>query len=389
MLKTAGNQGITLADAANQLAGSASVQVTPGTADHLLFGQQPSSASAGGVISPAVTVDVVDAYNNIVTGYTPGTGGVTLAVGPGSSSGTLSGTLTASVVNGVATFNNLSISSSGSYSLIATTGGLAPLANGTSATSLPFNVLAATSIETFDSGSASLKAYSVIGARTATATVSTAAKHDGSYGLADTSGTDWIYKNPAPALVKAGDTLSVWLQFATSASGTASFGFGSSASGTLALVASASTKQLLLQQVNFTRNATQGGTITQLAAVSQTFLANHWYRLEVDWSTTGSLIGKIYDSNGTTLLGTVTYSTPTSIKSGGIAFRATGTGTKYWDTVTDIANVNSFAAKGAATSGGNGTNGNGAALGFSSNDLAGFAMVDGLWNTSDKNRHHD
>jgi hypothetical protein len=38
-------------------------------------------------------------------------------------------------VNGIATFNNLSISAAGSYTLVATTSGLAPLANGTAVTS--------------------------------------------------------------------------------------------------------------------------------------------------------------------------------------------------------------------------------------------------------------
>jgi hypothetical protein len=176
----------------------------------------------------------------------------------------------------------------------------------------------------------------------------------------------------------------VWLQFATSASGTASFGFGASSSGTLALVASPGTNQLILQRVTF---GFFGATTTQLAAVTQTFLANHWYRLRVDWSTSGAIIGKLYDSNGTTLLNTVTYSTPTTIKSGGIAFQATGSGTKYWDTVTDTPNVNAFAAKAAAGSG-SGNRADGTAAGFNLFDLAALAIVDGPCNDATKSRHH-
>ena len=66
-----------------------------------------------------------------------------------------------------------------------------------------------------------------------------------------------------------------------------------------------------------------------------TWQANHWYHLEVSWGVGGTIVGKVFDSNGTTLLGTVTGSS-TAITSGGIAFRAIGSN-KYWDTVTVVA----------------------------------------------------
>src|SRR5439155_14293053 len=68
-----------------------------------------------------------------------------------------------------------------------------------------------------------------------------------------------------------------------------------------------------------------------LAAVSQTYQVNHWYRIEVDWNVGGSIVGRLFDSNGTTLLKTV-KATTNVITSGGIAFRAFGHD-KYWDTV--------------------------------------------------------
>ena len=104
----------------------------------------------------------------------------------------------------------------------------------------------------------------------------TYAAHDGTYGLDQYGSNDWIYRNDAGAQVKAGDTVSVWLQFAGSADGRAYFGFGSNATGTLSLVAAPNTGQLILQQ-----NLAYG--FTNLAAVDQTYQANHWYRLEVDW----------------------------------------------------------------------------------------------------------
>jgi len=61
----------------------------------------------------------------------------------------------------------------------------------------------------------------------------------------------------------------------------------------------------------------------------------------VDWGTSGKIIGRLFDSNGTTLLKSVSATTNV-ITSGGIAFRAIGDD-KYFDTVTASYGVNSFA----------------------------------------------
>ena len=63
----------------------------------------------------------------------------------------------------------------------------------------------------------------------------------------------------------------------------------------------------------------------------------------MDWGQSGTILGKLFDSNGTTLLQSV-QATTTAITSGGIAFRAIGSFNKYWDTVQVTAGVNSFAA---------------------------------------------
>src|SRR5205085_7113414 len=133
-------------------------------------------------------------------------------------------------------------------------------------------------------------------------------------------------RSDAAAQVKAGDTVSVWVRFDGTANGRAYFGFGASSAGTLSLVAAPNTGQLILQ-------SNVGYGYTNLAAVGQGWLANHWYRLEVDWGTSGTIVGKLFDSNGTTLLNSVTAAT-TAITSGGIAFRSIGSYDKYFDTVT-------------------------------------------------------
>ena len=107
------------------------------TATHLAFVQQPSDAAAGGTITPAVTVQVQDASNTVVSG--DNTTQVTLALGSNPSGGTLSGTLTETVVNGVATFSDLSIDNEGTgYTLTA-----ASTPSLTGDTSSAFNISAA------------------------------------------------------------------------------------------------------------------------------------------------------------------------------------------------------------------------------------------------------
>jgi hypothetical protein len=105
--------------------GSTTFTIAPAVADHLLFVQQPTDTAAGQLITPAVVVDVVDAFGNVETDDNSDT--VTLSLGTNPSGGALSGTLTVTVVNGVATFSDLSIDQAGAgYTLHATTGGGVP-----------------------------------------------------------------------------------------------------------------------------------------------------------------------------------------------------------------------------------------------------------------------
>jgi hypothetical protein len=114
---------------------STSFEVTPAQAHALAFRTQPANVTAGASITPAVVVDVLDAFGNRATGSTASVS-VVLNDNPGS--GTLSGTRTVNAVAGVATFSGLSINKSGSgYTLAASSPGL------TGAISAAFNVTAA------------------------------------------------------------------------------------------------------------------------------------------------------------------------------------------------------------------------------------------------------
>jgi hypothetical protein len=324
-LKSAGTQSVTATDTAGAT-GSASVVVTPGVVAKLAFGTQPTNALVGKAISPAVTVRVLDALGNLVT--SDNTDVVTLTLGNNPGGAALSGGGSATVSGGVATFGSLSLDKAGTgYTLTASSG----LLNG--ATSGSFNVTTSTAtvIEDFETS----HSWHVVGGGFfgATAGYSTFIAHDGVRSLDDWSGNDWIYRNDTGAQVKAGDTLSVWLYMAGGADGRAYFGFGAGSGGTLSLVAAPNTGQLIIQ-------SNLGYGFTNLAAVAQSYQANTWYRLEVNWGTSGRIIGKLYGSDGATLINQVTATT-TSIMSGGIAFRATGSD-KFWDTVTDTPGVNSF-----------------------------------------------
>jgi calcineurin-like phosphoesterase family protein len=104
----------------------------PPVATALGFKVQPTDTTAGSPITPAVQVEIRDQFG---VRLTSATNAVTLALGTNPGGSTLSGTTTVAAVNGVATFNGLSLDQTGSgYRLAATSAGL------TDATSNSFNV---------------------------------------------------------------------------------------------------------------------------------------------------------------------------------------------------------------------------------------------------------
>ena len=116
--------GYTLAASAAGLTGatSSAFNVSPGPPAQLAFQVQPSTTLAGSAITPAVTVQVLDANGNPVP---TATNMISLALAANPGGGTLGGTLTVNAVNGVATFSTLTLSTSGiGYTLAATSIGL-------------------------------------------------------------------------------------------------------------------------------------------------------------------------------------------------------------------------------------------------------------------------
>src|SRR5205823_4384413 len=123
---------LTAADGGLTGATSGSFNLSVAAANHLVFGVQPTTAIAGVAISPAITVQVLDQFGNLVTNDTSN---VTVAIGTNPAAGTLSGTLTVAATGGIASFSTLSINKVGTgYTLTASDGSLG------GATSAGFNI---------------------------------------------------------------------------------------------------------------------------------------------------------------------------------------------------------------------------------------------------------
>jgi len=108
-----------------------SATATPPT--QLQFRVQPSGTTAGFSLTPPVQVAVLDDYANVVTSSGAP---VTLGLGTAPTGATLGGTAMRNAALGVATFADLFLTRTGTYTLVATSGSLR------SATSNPFTITA-------------------------------------------------------------------------------------------------------------------------------------------------------------------------------------------------------------------------------------------------------
>jgi hypothetical protein len=113
---------------------AASFKITPGSDTsqyYIKIGQQPGNTLINTTMTPAVTVQEFDQFNNPVT--TDNSSGITLSLAGGDPAATLSGG-TATVSGGVATFPNIKVDKSASnYTLTATLDGSSPAITATTA----------------------------------------------------------------------------------------------------------------------------------------------------------------------------------------------------------------------------------------------------------------
>lgn len=106
---------------------SGTLSVIPGSANHVVFTQQPSDAIAGATITPTLTVQLKDSVGNDVHSSAIAIG-IALTTGTGSLSGTLTQSTNGS---GLAAFNDLSINIAGTKRLTASSAGLIPVVSNT------------------------------------------------------------------------------------------------------------------------------------------------------------------------------------------------------------------------------------------------------------------
>ncbi|HEY8256194.1 MAG TPA: Ig-like domain-containing protein [Gemmatimonadales bacterium] len=110
------------------------VTYTAPPAAGLIFTRQPGPAVSGIAISPAVTVEVRDAENRLVPGFT---GQVTLSLQGGTPGATLHGTVAAIPERGVATFGNVIVDLAGSGYVLAASAQPLPTAESDTFTVVP------------------------------------------------------------------------------------------------------------------------------------------------------------------------------------------------------------------------------------------------------------
>jgi hypothetical protein len=120
-INAAGTYTLAATDGSLTRASSSSFTIDPAAPSSLVITNEPSNATAGAAISPAVTVAVEDQYNDVVSSDVS-TVTLSLSSGTFADGGT---TETAADVDGVATFSGLTINAAGNYSLTATDGSLA------------------------------------------------------------------------------------------------------------------------------------------------------------------------------------------------------------------------------------------------------------------------
>ena|ERR671922_1845209 len=91
--------------------------------DSLSFAVQPSNATAGNIITPAIQVVARDSLGNVDSSFTAA---ITISIATNPVGGILSGTTSATPVNGIAQFGDLTIDKAGTgYVLRASASGAA------------------------------------------------------------------------------------------------------------------------------------------------------------------------------------------------------------------------------------------------------------------------
>lgn len=140
-------------------------------------------------------------------------------------------------------------------------------------------------------------------------TVGAGGAHDGSFGLVD-SNSHWYYRTDAAAAITTGSTLSAWVRGGT---GRAYLGFGASSAGASSFVVGFNSNQIMFQNndsYGFSTTTTHPFSLTQ----------GKWYLASINFGA--QIVGNLYDSDGTTLLTSLTATGLDHGATGGVALRS-------------------------------------------------------------------
>jgi hypothetical protein len=132
-------------------------------------------------------------------------------------------------------------------------------------------------------------------------------------GLQGIQDPDWHYRDDV-ALDGAGVSLSAWFKPSYASSGRFYFGFGANAAGCFSLVAAPNTTELILQH-------NQSYDYEDLYSITQTWIADNWYKMEISFEGDNNFMFTLYDSDGTTVLNSFMYNI-TDYTTGGVAIRS-------------------------------------------------------------------
>ncbi|MCH8903670.1 MAG: PKD domain-containing protein [Bacteroidetes bacterium] len=137
-----------------------------------------------------------------------------------------------------------------------------------------------------------------------------AAAHMGTYGVED---PEWHYRTDITLGNAKDERLEVWFKF-TSNNSRAYLGFEADSGGCWSFVAAANTNEFIIQN-------NVGYSFLDVNNSPQNYNLNQWYKIGITWIDTNIVEGKLYDSDGTSVLATL-YLGNLSALTGGIAIRS-------------------------------------------------------------------
>jgi len=191
--------------------------------------------------------------------------------------------------------------------------------------------LVCSAIENFEVGPWPIAPWTLAAGGTAYGSLTAACAHDGANGFSDGGlgggQGDWYVRTDV-SVGAPGQKLSMWFKTpATASTGAILLGFGSTATKTWSVYAAPFSGFFYLIS-----NPTYA-TYTSLASAAQTYAVSTWYRMEVEFGTGGAVTGRLYASDGVTVLNTLT-ATIAGFTPGGVAIHSFGSsGSACLDTI--------------------------------------------------------